>query len=124
MGMTLPIHLGKEISGTVEKLGDSVSGFKEGDAIYGLIQSGGFADYAVAKVTDLAGQPANLDCIHAAAVPLGSLTAWQAMFDLAKLASGQRLLITNSSGGVGSLAVQLAKAAGVHVTAMASGRNE
>lgn len=57
-------------------------------------------------------------------MPLGGLTAWQAMFDIARLAAGQHLFITNGSGGVGSLAVQLAKAKGVHVTAMASGRNE
>ena len=124
MGMTLPIHLGSEITGTVEKLGDGVSSFKEGDAIYGIIKSGGFAEYAVAPAADMARKPASLDFIRTAAVPLGALTAWQAMFDVAKVASGQRLLVTNSSGGVGSLAVQLAKAKGVHVTAMASGRNE
>lgn len=124
MGMTLPINLGSEIAGIVEKLGNGVSGFEEGDAVYGIIKSGGFAEYAVANAADMARKPASLDFIQTAAVPLGALTAWQAMFDVAKLASGQRLLLTNSSGGVGSLAVQLAKARGVHVTAMASGRNE
>ncbi len=107
MGMTLPIHLGGEIAGTVEKLGDGVEGFAEGEAVYGIINAGGFAEYAIAKATDLVSKPANIDFIHAAGVPLGALTAWQAMFDLAKLAGGQRLLITNSSGGVGSLAVQI-----------------
>ena len=124
MGMTLPIHLGGEIAGAVEKLGDGVEGFAEGEAVYGIINAGGFAEYAIAKATDLVSKPANIDFIHAAGVPLGALTAWQAMFDLAKLAGGQRLLITNSSGGVGSLAVQIAKAKGAHVTAMASSRNE
>jgi NADPH:quinone reductase-like Zn-dependent oxidoreductase len=124
MGMTLPIHLGGEITGIVEKLGQGVSELREGDAIYGIIGSGGFAEYAVAKAADVARKPANLDFVHTAAVPLGALTAWQALFDVAKLASAQRLLITNSSGGVGSLAVQLAKAKGAHVTAMASGNNE
>lgn len=124
MGMQLPIHLGGEISGTIEKLGKGVDGLSEGDAIYGIIATGGFAEYAVARARDLTHKPANLDFIHAAAVPLGGLTAWQAMFDIAGLASDHRLLITNASGGVGSLAVQLAKAKGVHVTAMASGRNE
>ena len=124
MGMTLPIHLGSEITGTVEKLGDGVSGLKQGDAIYGIVKSGGFAEYAVAPAADMARKPANLDFVQAAAVPLGALTAWQAMFGVAGLASGQRLLVTNSSGGVGSLAVQLAKAHGAHVTAMASRRNE
>ena len=124
MGMTLPIQLGSEIAGTVEKLGDGVSGIKEGDAVYGIIKSGGFAEYTVADAADTALKPASLDFVHTAAVPLGALTAWQAMFDVAKVASGQRLLVTNSSGGVGSLAVQLAKARGAHVTAIASGRNE
>lgn len=124
MGLSLPIHLGGEISGTVEKLGEGVGGFKDGDAVYGIIDSGGFAEYAVAKAANMVFKPVNLDFIHAAAVPLGALTAWQAMFDIARLLEGQRLLVTNASGGVGSLAVQLAKAKGVHVTAMASGRNE
>ena len=124
MGMTLPIHLGSEITGIVEKLGDGVSGLKEGDAIYGIVKSGGFAEYAVAIAADMARKPASIDFVHAAAIPLGALTAWQAMFDVAKLASGQRLLVTNSSGGVGSMAVQLAKAKGAHVIAMASGHNE
>ena len=123
MGLTLPIHLGGEIAGTVEKLGNGVSGFSQGEAIYGIIGTGGFAEYAVAKAAEIVRMPANLDFIHTAAVPLGALTAWQAMFDVARLSRGQRLLITNGSGGVGSLAVQLAKAAGAHVTAMASGRN-
>lgn len=92
--------------------------------VYGIIGSGGFAEYAVAKVGDLSPKPVNLDFIEAGAIPLGALTAWQAIFDLAGLSSGQRLLITNSSGGVGSLAVQLAKSAGAHVTAMASAHNE
>ena len=124
MGMTLPIGLGGEIAGLVEELGEDVAAFEPGDAVFGIIKSGGFADYAVAPAADLARKPDSLDPIHAAAVPLGGLTAWQAMFDTAHLAAGQRVLITNSSGGVGSLAVQIAKARGAHVTAMSSARNE
>ncbi len=124
MGMTLPIRLGGEIVGTVEKLGDGVSGFEQGEAVFGMVHTGAFAEYAVAKAADLVRKPANLDFVQAAALPLAGTTAWQAMFDVAGLAPGQRLLITNSSGGVGSLAVQLAKARGVHVTAMASASNE
>ena len=124
MGMALPIRLGGEIAGIIERLGEGVDGWKEGDAVYGIIKSGGFAEYALAKAADMSRKPANLDFIRAAAVPLGALTAWQAMFDVAKLGGGQRLLVTSGSGGVGSLAVQLAKARGAHVTAMASGRNE
>jgi NADPH:quinone reductase-like Zn-dependent oxidoreductase len=124
MGMTLPICLGGEIAGTVGQLGTGVAGLKVGDAIYGVISVGGFAEYVAVAADKLAVKPANLDFIRAAAVPLGGLTAWQAMFDVAGLAAGQRLFITNGSGGVGSLAVQIAKARGVHVTAMASKRNE
>ena len=80
MGMTLPIGLGGEIAGLVEELGEDVAAFEPGDAVFGIIKSGGFADYAVAPAADLARKPDSLDPIHAAAVPLGGLTAWQAMF--------------------------------------------
>lgn len=124
LGLKLPIMLGGEIAGTVERIGDKVSGFQAGDAVYGIIRSGGFAEYAIAKQGDIALKPQSLDFESAAAIPLGALTAWQAMFDLAQLSSGQRVLITGASGGVGSLAVQLAKAKGAYVIATASGRNE
>ena len=124
MGMTLPIRLGGEIAGVVEEIGEGVHGLREGEAVYGVVKSGGFAEYTIAKPGEVAAKPVSLDFIHAAATPLGALTAWQAMFDVAGLRSGQRLLITNSSGGVGSLAAQIAKAKGAHVTAMSSARNE
>lgn len=124
LGMTLPIMLGGEIAGTIEKRGNDVEGFKEGDAVYGIIPSGGFAEYAIAQEGEVAPKPSSLDFENAAAVPLGALTAWQAIFGLANLANGQRILITGASGGVGSLAVQLAKAKGAHVIGTASGRNE
>jgi len=123
-GLTLPIPLGSEIAGTIEKLGDGVTGFTVGDAVYGKIRTGGFAEYAIARTEDLAHKPQRLDFIHAAAIPLAALTAWQGMFDLAKLTTGQRILITGASGGVGSLAVQIAKAKGAYVIGTASGRNE
>ena len=124
MGMTLPIVLGSEIAGTVEQVGEGVYNLRVGDAVFGIIKSGGFAEYALANAGDLALKPTSLDFVHAAAVPLGALTAWQAMFDAAGLTQGQRILITSTSGGVGSLAVQLAKDKGAHVTGLASERNE
>ncbi|KAA3506541.1 NADP-dependent oxidoreductase [Agrobacterium rosae] len=124
MGMTLPIHLGSEFVGTIEKLGVGVDNFQQGDTIFGMVHTGAFADYAVAKAINVVRTPDNIDVIHAAALPLAGSTAWQALFDEAGLSAGQRLLITNSSGGVGSLGVQFAKACGAHVTAVASGRNE
>jgi NADPH:quinone reductase-like Zn-dependent oxidoreductase len=124
LGLTLPITLGGEIAGTIEKIGDDVRDFKEGDAVYGIIPSGGFAEYAIAKTTGIAPKPPSLDFENAAAIPIGALTAWQAIFGLANLSGGQRILIAGASGGVGSLAVQLAKEKGAHVIATASGRNE
>lgn len=111
MGMRLPIGLGSEIAGTIEQLGQGAGDLKVGDAVSGIIRSGGFADYAIARAGDMALMPAGLDFIEAA-VPLGALTAWQALFGLAGLQPGQRLFITNDAGGVGSLAVQIAKSMG------------
>jgi len=124
LGLTLPITLGGEIAGTIETIGSDVKDFKEGYAVYGVIASGGYAEYAIAKVGDIAPKPESLDFKNAAAIPLGALTAWQAIFDLANLSSGQRILIDGASGGVGSMAVQLAKAKGAYVIGLASGRNE
>lgn len=124
MGMTLPITLGSEIVGTVEACGKGVDRFQQGDAVLSMVPSGGFAEYAIVKAEHLARKPHNLDFVQAAALPLAGTTAWQAIFDEAGLSAGQKLLITNSSGGVGSLAVQFAKAHGAYVIAVASGRNE
>jgi NADPH:quinone reductase-like Zn-dependent oxidoreductase len=124
LGLKLPIFLGGEIAGTIEKVGSNVKDFQKGDAVYGIITSGGYAEYAIAKIGEIATKPQSLDFENAAAIPLGALTAWQAIFDLANLSSGQRLLITAASGGVGSLAVQIAKAKGAFVIGMASGHNE
>lgn len=123
-GMTLPIYLGGEIAGTVVEVGEGVSNFKAGDPVFGLTRSGGFSEYTVTRADSIALKPASLDFVSAAAVPLGALTAWQAMFDAAGVKSGQKILITSTSGGVGSLAVQLAKSKGVHVTGLASAANE
>lgn len=123
-GMTLPIRLGSEFVGVVEELGHGVTDLAPGDAVMGMTSGGTFAEYVVVKAADAVSKPLNLDFVEAAALPLAGTTAWQAMFDKAGLQAGQRLLITNGSGGVGSLAVQFAKAKGAHVTAVASGRNE
>lgn len=124
LGLSLPIRLGGELAGTIERVGDGVQGFQEGDAVYGIIKSGAFAEYALAKTGEVALKPASLDFLNTAAVPLGALTAWQAIFGLANLGGGQKILITGASGGVGSLAVQLAKEKGARVTGTASGDNE
>ena len=126
-GFKLPLILGGDIAGTIEEMGDGVENFKPGDAVYGITLaslSGGYAEYAVAKADAIALKPESINFEEAAAIPIGALTAWQAMFDLANLSSGQRILITGASGGVGSMAVQLAKAKGAIVIGTASGKNE
>ena len=82
------------------------------------------SEYTIAKADEIAPKPESLDFDNAAAVSVGALTSWQAIFDTAHLQSGQRILITGASGGVGSMAVQLAKAKGAFVIATASGKNE
>ena len=126
-GLKLPIVLGCEIAGTIEKVGNEVRDFKEGGAVYGYVslqRNGGYAEYTIAKTDEIAPKPASLDFENAAAVAVGALTSWQAIFDIANLQGGQRILITGASGGVGSMAVQLAKAKGAFVIATASGKNE
>jgi len=124
LGLKLPIRLGGEIAGTIEKVGEGIENFKAGDEIYGMVKVGGFAEYSLAKASDVAPKPESLDFERAAAIPLGGLTAWQAIFDLANLGDGQKILITGASGAVGSLAVQFAKAKGAYVIGTASAKNE
>jgi NADPH:quinone reductase-like Zn-dependent oxidoreductase len=124
LGLKLPILLGGEIAGVIEKLGDAVTSFKEGDRVFGMVKAGGFADYVSAKASDIALIPQGLDFVQAAAIPLCGLTAWQAMFDIAGLREGQSILVVGASGAVGSLAVQLAKVKGAQVTGMASDKNK
>jgi NADPH:quinone reductase-like Zn-dependent oxidoreductase len=126
-GAMLPMILGWDVSGTVEALGPEVTEFHEGDAVYGMIrfpQAGAtYAEYVTAPVSQIAHKPAKIDHIHAAAVPLAGLTAWQALFEKAHLTAGQTILILGAAGGVGHLAVQLAKSQGAYVSGTASTRN-
>ncbi|OCX61729.1 NADPH:quinone reductase [Thioclava sp. SK-1] len=123
MGMTLPIRLGSEYVGIVEQTGEGVTNFSAGDEVFGMVKTGAFSEYLTVPAVDIARKPEGLGLKEAAALPLAGTTAWQAMVDEAGLVEGQRLLITGASGGVGTLAVQLAKAAGAHVTALCSTRN-
>lgn len=124
-GLKFPIILGCEISGTVEETGANVKKFKTGDEVFGFIaERGAYAEYVIAKEIELSKIPENFNFENAAAIPVGALTAWQAIFDSAGLQSGQKVLIHAASGGVGSMAVQLAKGKGAYVIATASGKNE
>lgn len=121
-----PIVLSHEFSGVIAALGEGVADFQVGDAVYGLndwFTNGAQAEYIVAPVTMLARKPATLDHAHAAAVPISALTAWQALFEKARLQRGERVLIHGAAGGVGLFAVQLAKGQGAHVIVTASASN-
>jgi len=122
MPVKFPVTVGNEFSGTIERLGLGVSGLRVGDEVYGSGPGAG-AEYLVATATSVAPKPGLMDLPDAAAVPIGALTAWQALFDVAKLKTGQRVLIQAAVGGVGSFAVQLAKWEGAYVIGTSSGRN-
>ena len=110
---------GLDLAGTVEAIGPEVTRFQVGDEVYG-IGRGSFAELAAAREDKLAAKPANLTHLQACVVPVSGLTALQALHDAGRLQQGQRVLIVGASGGVGSFAVQLAKAAGAHVTGVCS----
>lgn len=123
----LPLILGWDISGVIVELGKAVKGFKKGDEVYGKLDSrrdGAYAEYAVSQIENIALKPGTIDHIHAAAVPIAALTAWQSLFDLANLSAGQTVLIHAAAGGVGHFAVQFSKWKGAKVIGTASGRNE
>ena len=124
-GTHLPLIPGYEIAGVVEKTGSNVTKLKVGDAVYGYPTfGGGWADYVTVKEGEVAAKPRSLNFVDAAAVPMGALTAWQALVDVAKLQPGQTVLIHGGSGGVGTFAIQIAKARGARVIATASTANQ
>jgi len=122
----LPIIPSHEVSGVVAALGEGVSDLKLGEAVYGLTdfsRDGAAAEFVAVRAADLAPKPRSIGHLHAAAMPLSALTAWQALFDHGGLVAGKRVLIHGAAGGVGSFAVQLAHAKGAEVIAVASGRH-
>ena len=110
---------GRDLAGTVVAVGAAVTRFDVGDAVFG-IGNGSFAEYAVAPEDKLARSPANLTASEAAAAPISGTTAMRALRDAGRLEQGQRVLIVGASGGVGTYAVQLAKALGADVTGVCS----
>jgi NADPH:quinone reductase-like Zn-dependent oxidoreductase len=124
-GTQLPLIPGYDIAGTVVKVGDAVTRLKPGDAVYGYpLMGGGWAEYCVVAESDAALKPKSVRYTDAAAMPLAALTAWQALVDTIGLKNGQTILVQGGSGGVGSLAVQLAKLRGARVLATASTANQ
>lgn len=115
-------RLGADVSGRIEAVGKSVTQFKPGDDVYGMIH-GGFAEYVCASEKDLVLKPSNLSYDEAAAVPMAGITALQGLRDEGKIQPGQKVLVNGASGGVGTYAVQIAKFYGAEVTAVCSTRN-
>ncbi|MGA8115522.1 MAG: NADP-dependent oxidoreductase [Actinocatenispora sp.] len=119
-----PFVLGWDISGVVEEVVPGVNRFRPGDQVFGMPffprPAGGYAEYVAAPSRQLARKPAGLDHEHAAALPLAGLTAWQSLVDVAGIRAGQRVLIHGGGGGVGHLAVQIARSFDAHVIATAS----
>ena len=113
------INPGRSMAGTVESVGKDVTQFKPGDEVYGTCD-GSFAEYACAQVGRLAPKPANLSFEQAAAVPVSGLAALQAVRDQAQVQAGQKVLVTGASGGVGTFAVQIAKAFDAEVSGVCS----
>src|SRR4051812_16216045 len=126
----LPFTLGWDVSGVIDEVGpDSVAAgqFKKGDEVFSrpdTSRDGAYAEYIVVRESEVALRPKSLHHVYAAAVPLAGLTAWQALFDVAQVKRGQRVLIHGGSGGVGHFAVQFAKWKGAHVIATASKKNQ
>jgi NADPH:quinone reductase-like Zn-dependent oxidoreductase len=115
-------QLGVDVAGVVEAIGGSITEFKPGDGVFGGC-SGTFAEYLCAQEDRLALMPANRTFEQAASVPLAAMTALQGLRDKGKIRAGQKVLIEGASGGVGSFAIQIAKAFGAEVTAVCSTRN-
>lgn len=142
--VAFPLILGTDVSGVVAAVAPDVMAFAVGDEVFGMIrfpsigESQGYAEYVAAPAADLAAKPAGLDHVQAAGAPMSGLTAWQYLIELGHTApnpfqaephrpvplQGKRVLVNGAAGGVGHLAVQLAKWQGAHVIAVASGKHE
>lgn len=119
-----PFVVGWDVSGVVEAVGAGVTIRKPGDEVFGMLDyprgAGGYAEYAAVPARNVVPKPATLDHVHAAALPVVGLTAWQALVETADVQPGQRVLIHAAAGGVGHVAVQIAKARGAYVIGTAS----
>ncbi|MCA9640937.1 MAG: NAD(P)-dependent alcohol dehydrogenase [Polyangiaceae bacterium] len=124
-GLTTPKNqlLGLDLAGVVVGVGEGVTEFAVGDEVFGW-SAGAYAEYVAVPANQLLVKPHNLSLAEAAVVPISGFTALQALRDAGQLKAGQRVLINGASGGVGSFAVQIAKALGAHVTGVASSRNQ
>lgn len=123
---TLPLTLGWDVSGVVTKIGNNVKRFKIGDEVYtrpAIERNGSYAEYIAVKENIVDFKPKSITHLEAASIPLAGLTAWTALINTAEIQPGQKVLIHGASGGVGSLAVQIARGKGCHVIGTASEKN-
>jgi NADPH:quinone reductase-like Zn-dependent oxidoreductase len=123
---SLPLTLGWDVSGVVEAVGADVSRFKVGDAVFSrpdIKRNGTYAEFVTIREDEIAHKPKTISHVAAATLPLAGITAWEVLVTTANLSAGQRVLIHAGSGGVGSLAIQLAKSRGAFVIATTSARN-
>lgn len=119
--LSLPWIPGADFAGIVESVGNGVSGFRKGDAVFGNSPDGGaYSEYIAVNADSIVAMPSCLDFIQAASVPLAGQAAWQGLFEYGKLQAGQKVLIHGAAGGVGTFAVQLAHWKGAQVFATAS----
>jgi NADPH:quinone reductase-like Zn-dependent oxidoreductase len=121
-----PFTVGADVAGVVEQLGPGVTRFAVGDRVFGMPrfpqEAAGYAEYVTAPSRQLARTPQRLSDVEAAALPMASLTAWQALVEIAELRAAQRVLIHAAAGGVGHVAVQITKSRGAYVIGTARGQ--
>lgn len=122
-----PLRLGWDVAGRVVEVGFGVTRLRPGDTVFGMPRfpypAGSYAEYVTGPSRHFARVPAGMSIVEAGALPLAGLTAWQALVDVAAVSAGQRVLVTAAAGGVGHLAVQIAKAHGAHVAGTARSVN-
>jgi alcohol dehydrogenase len=126
LNVRLPIALGCDVAGVVAEVGNEVTCLAVGDQVYARLEEnrmGGFAEQVCARESVVARKPGNVAMAEAASIPLAALASLQALREVAELTAGQRVLIHAGAGGVGSLAIQIAKILGLHVTTTTSARN-
>jgi len=124
--LKLPLGLGLDAAGTVEEIGNDVKDFKKGDKVYGVPNfpgDGSYAEYIAAKASQFTLMPEHISFTEAGALPSCALIAWNGIIDLGRVEAGQRVLVHGAAGGVGNLAVQMAKAKGAYVIGTASPYN-
>lgn len=122
----LPLTLGWDVSGVVTEVGTNVTRFRVGDAVYSrpdIKRNGTYAEFVAIRESEVALKPLTISHNEAASLPLAGITAWEVLINTAQLSAGQRVLIHAGSGGVGSIAIQLAKSRGAYVIATTSGKN-